>query len=136
MKCPKEIRACPHNWTNCELCANLKACNDGTYTPELEPTESDLDIVIKAAEISERVIQAEVVESVIRIRGTWSERFSQMTENERWAEYRKHKPPDLLAKEPYKCMSGPTAPGGGSSGKIKKSKKGNKPTVYVWGENT
>lgn len=127
-KCPTDIRPCPSGWTGCDLCANYNLCLSDMYVPE--PT-TDVAVLVKAAEVCEQVVQAEVVESVAKCRGTWAARFNSMTETERWADYRKHHVTDLMYKEPVKCMSGPTEPGG-STMKCKKSTKGNKPTVYVW----
>ena len=39
--------------------------------------------------------------------------------------------PSLLSGE-VMPLDGPVSPGGGSKSKCSKSKKGNKPTVYVW----
>jgi len=133
MKCPKEIRQCPHGWVDCSYCANKQRCDDGTYEPEPEPIETDLDVVIRAAEVSERVVQAEVMESVEKIRGTWAERFNVMSEDERWQEHGRYQVPNINSKEPYKAMQGAIVPGGGGKIKTKKDTKGHKPTVYVWG---
>ncbi|HZK84866.1 MAG TPA: hypothetical protein VFC58_09350 [Desulfosporosinus sp.] len=128
MKCPKEIRVCPNGWIDCHLCKYDVLCKAGLYEPDI----SDLGIVVLAAKIAEEVVQAEAVESAYRIKGTWAEHFSKMDEDERWADYRKYHVADLAYKEPVKCMSGPTTPGG-SSMKVKKNNKGNIPTVYIWG---
>ena len=133
MKCPKDLRQCPHSWTDCSLCAHKPQCDNGTYVPEPEKIETDIEVVIKAAEVSEKVVNDGVRESVEKIRGTWSERFSQMTEDERWTEHGRYQVPNIHAKEPYKAMSGPTEPGG-STMKCKKETKGTKPTIYKWGE--
>lgn len=111
---------CPHNWNNCELCINLEKCKAGMYEPETESpdTESDLDIVIKAAEISECVVHTEAVKSVENIRGELLQSDANF-----WEWWGKSSPPDLHAKEPYKCMSGPTAPGGGGNCKVPKKPK-------------
>jgi len=134
MECPSGIRVCPNGWTDCNLCAHNEACKNGTYTAELEDheLETDLGIVIEDIELP---MPAEVVESDASTRGTWASRFNAMTEAERWEDIRKYHPPNLLHKEPVKCMAGAIVPGGGGTVKVKKSKKGNKPTVYVWGEN-
>jgi len=130
MNCPKELRQCPNGWTDCSFCANKQRCDDGTYEPEPEPEieehelEVDLGIVI---EVVEEIRQESV-------RCTWAEKLSQMSEAERWAEYRRFRPPNLLIKEPLTCMGGPSAPGGGGKVKTKKDTKGHKPTAYKWGE--
>lgn len=124
MKCPNGIRQCPHNWTDCELCANYAACLAGTYEPESDHVETDLDVVIKAAEISEKVVNAEVRESVKKIRGTWQEEYMALEGNEAlryMARYRTDH--NLNYKEPYKCMAGPTAPGGGGKCRVPKKPK-------------
>ena len=135
MKCPSEIRVCPNGWSDCSLCAHNEACEDGTYTVELEDheLETDLGIVI---EDTVPIVQAvsEAVESDASIRGTWASRFNAMTEAERWADIRKYHPPNLLHKEEVKCMMGAISPGGGGSNGVKKEKKGTKPTIYKWGE--
>jgi len=129
MKLPED-RICPNHWPNCEECKYDRSCKPGHYH-----IETDLEVVIRAAEVSEKVVNVEVVESVEKCRGTWFDGFSKMSREERWKDYRKYHVADLVSKDPVKCMSGPTAPGGGGAMKVKKSKKGNKPTVYVWGEN-
>jgi len=128
MNCPKGIRQCPHNWTDCNLCAHLEACKAGIYKPE---PETDIGVVVKAAEIVEEIVHTEVVQSVASIRGTWAERFKAMTEDEKWADMRKYHPPSLHDKQPIP-LDGPSAPGGGSKSKAKKSKKGNKVYTDVW----
>lgn len=117
-KCPMEIRECPHGWDNCNLCANFNLCINDMYKPEEETP--DIDVVIKAAETSEKVMNAEVKESVDKIRGTWAEKFESMSEDERWADYYKYHQPNLLVKEPITCMNGPTEPGGGGKCKVPK----------------
>jgi len=117
MKCPSEIRVCPNGWTDCSLCAHLKACEAGTYTAELESPELETDLGIIITEVTEPVVQAEVVESDASIRGTWASRLNAMTEAERWAEYRKYHPPSLHDKEAIP-LDGPSAPGGGGHCKV------------------
>lgn len=121
MKRPNELRLCPNGWTDCELCAFVERCKAGMFDVEPPNTESDLDIVIKAAEIAEKVVQAEAVESAEKIKGTWFEKYSHMTEDERWAEHRRYHAPSLHDKEVI-TLGGPSKPGGGS-----KSKKHKKP---------
>lgn len=117
MKCPNEIRACPHSWSNCELCANLKACEAGTYTAELEDHELETDLGIAIEEVLP-VVQAvpEVVESVAKIRGTWAEQFLKMSPNDRMKEFMRYHPPSLHHKEPIP-LDGGSSPGGGSKSK-------------------
>lgn len=127
MNCPKEIRKCPHNWSDCSMCAHERMCIAGLYKPEV----SDIEVVIEAAEICEKVVQDEVVEAIEKIRGTWAEKFNAMSEDERWADYFKHHPPSLHDKTPIP-LDGPSSPGGGSKSNAKKSKKGNKVFTNIW----
>jgi len=103
MKYPNDLRQCPHGWTGCKICYNLDKC------------KSDLDVVLKAAEISTHVVNAEVAESAAKIKGTWSDEFSRMSERERWAEYAKY--PRLNFNEKPVLPAGPSSPGGGSKSK-------------------
>ena len=128
MKLPED-RVCPNGWI-CEDCNYERSCRPSHYH-----IETDLEVVIRAAEISERAVNTEVVESVEKCRGTWYDKFSKMTEEERWSEYRLHHIGDLQFKEPVKAMSGPTSPGGGKVGKIKKSNKGTKIVMEPWTSN-
>jgi len=130
MKCPKELRQCPHNWTDCNLCANLKACEDGTYVPETELEESELTVDLSMPIVTEPPVQDVLLRQ--NVRGTWAEQYDNMTEAERWVDYYKYHPPNLLIKEPITCLSGPTEPGGGNKNKSKKSKTGNKVYTDVW----
>ena len=128
MKCPKGLRQCPNGWNDCELCARQRACIAGMYEPE----EDNIEIVIKAAEISEKVVDAEVKESIHKVRGTWAEGFLKMSPEERMNEFYSFNTQGLNHKEPN--PAGPSEPGGGSSMKYKKSNKGTKKTQYKWGE--
>ena len=128
MKCPAEIRVCPNGWEDCSLCRYEKLCGAGLYKPDI----SDLDIVVLAAKIAEEVVTKGAIESAHKIRGTWMQELDQLPEGGIWEWMARYKRPNLHAVEPYKAMSGPTAPGG-SSMKCKKSTKGTIPTVYVWG---
>ena len=127
MKCPDEIRVCPHQWIECEFCANLKLCIMGFYLPE---PESDLDVVIKAAKIAEQVVDAGVRESVEKIRGTWMEEFNNLQEGEIWEWMARYRTPHINYKETLN--GGASEPGGGSKSKVKKSKTGNKVFTDVW----
>ena len=117
MKCPEGIRQCPHNWTDCDLCANMEKCKSGMYKPEEEAPESDIEVVVKAATISEKVRDSEVQKNADSIRGTWMEKFDQMTEEERLAEFMRYRPPSLHEKEAIP-LDGPSRPGGGSHCKV------------------
>jgi len=116
MKCLNELRECPHGWTDCSLCANLTLCQSGTYIPE-EPEPMP---AIEPDELEENELADDLGIVIPSERGTWVERLSQMTEDERWKEYYKYHPEDLRIKEPITCMSGPTAPGGGSKSRAPK----------------
>lgn len=123
-----EERICPNNWQNCEDCMKLRDCRAGLYHGEPEA-------IIEIAATVEKQMDKEVVATVENIkRGTWAKRFAEMSEEERWQDMRKYPIPNLHTVEPYKAMAGAIVPGGGGSNRVKKSKKGNKPTVYVWGE--
>lgn len=119
MKCPNNIRECPNGWTDCELCANLQACNEGTYIPEPKPelTEPELatDLGLDIQESVEKIQDARTSE-----RGTWSEKFAKMTPDERLAEIYRYHPPSLHDKDPIP-LDGPSAPGGGSKSKRHKN---------------
>lgn len=115
MKCPNETRQCPHNWTDCELCANLKACESGTYKPEseLEENELSIDLGIPIAEVPPVTPPLRSTE-----RGTWFDQFSRMSPNDRWADIQKYPRPNFQAVEPYKAMAGAFVPGGGGKCKV------------------
>jgi len=123
MNCPKEIRQCPHGWTDCSFCANVKACDDGTYTPEPEPShEEDIDVVIKAAEIAVKVVNAEVIKSAESIRGvSWFDGYSKLSYDDRMKEVGKYPTPDLhTVTDPYKAEPGAFCPGGGGKCRVPK----------------
>lgn len=127
MNCPKKIRQCPEGWTDCHLCSNKALCDTNSYVPE---QKTDIEVVIEAAKISETVINAEVKKNVESIRGTWMEKFDQMSEEERMEEFMRYHLPDLHSKEPVPAGNG--LPGGGSKSKVKKSRTGNKVYIDVW----
>ena len=129
MKCPKELRQCPNGWNDCECCAHQRACIAGMYEPD---NENDLEVVIKAAEISQKVIDAGAKESIHKVRGTWAEGFLKMSEKERWEDLRKYHIPSLMDK--VVLPAGEGSPGGGSSNGKKSTNKGTKKTQYKWGE--
>ena len=129
MNCPARIRQCPHGWNDCSLCANFKACESGTYIPEPEPTPNPNPEPI--LELEENELATDIGIVIPRERETWAERFASMTEDERWAEMYKYHPPSLHDKTPIP-LDGPSAPGGGSKSKVKKSKTGNKVYTDVW----
>ena len=74
---------------------------------------------------------AEARESAEKIKSTWQEEFLRQPSDQIWAWMARYKRQgDINYKEPLKA--GPSEPGGGSKSNVKKSKKGNKPTIYVW----
>ena len=121
-----EERVCPNGWKHCEMCSHERKCIAGLYHGEIET-------IVLAAEIAEAVVSKAAIESAMKIKGTWFEGFNRMCEEERWRDYRKYHVGDLMYKEPYKAMAGAIVPGGGSKSNVKKSNKGCKPTVYIWG---
>ena len=123
---------CPHDWNNCSECANVELCRAGLYKPD----PSDHDILMKAAKMAEKVVTKDAIESAHKIRGTWMEELNRVTgTDEFWTWFTKYRIPDLHYKEPLP-LDGPSAPGGGGTVRVKKSKKGTIPTVYVWGEDS
>ena len=118
---------CPEGWSNCEECANEGTCRTGRYK-----TETDLDVVIRAAAVSEKVIDTEVKESIHKVRETWAEGFLKMSEPERWEDLRKYHIPSLMDK--VVLPAGEGSPGGGSSNGKKSTNKGTKKTQYKWEE--
>lgn len=115
---------CPNGWTECELCKyyRLKQC-------EYDFAEEKVDL---------KEIAAEVEKSVARDARESGEKLIKKRELEEgsleW--FYSMKPPDNNVLEPINAMSGAIVLGGGSKSGGKKSKKGNKPTVYVWGQTT
>jgi len=124
MKLPED-RICPNGWESCGECKYENSCRPNHYH-----FETYTEFVIKAAEIAEASVNAEVKAA---IRETWGQKFDRMTEDERWADYRKYHVTDLTYKEPITCMGGPIQHGGGSSNNVKKENKGTQPTIYKWG---
>ena len=112
MKCPQEIRLCPNGWEDCSLCRYDVLCKAGLYEPDI----SDLGIVVLAAKIAKEVVTASAIESAHKIKGTWFQEFSQMSEEERWAEYFKYPTPHFNEKPVL--PAGPSEPGGGSKSKV------------------
>ena len=120
---------CENGWTDCQDCLNVGLCIDGLYIPIEDNT------IIKAAEIAEKVVTKDAIESAEEIkRGTWMEELDQATgTDEFWTWFAKYRRPcNINYKEPLKA--GPSKPGGGSRNKAKKSKTGNKVYTNVWSE--
>jgi len=121
----KEIeRECPNGWI-CEDCQHESVCAIGQYY--VEPT-----IIEIAEKIDKEVTQEASKDARAIMRGTWFDNYNRMDEQERWAEYAKWPTPHLHFK-PALPLDGPSSPGGSKS-KCSKSKKGNKPTQYLWNE--
>jgi len=110
MKLPED-RLCPNKWINCEDCKYVREC-----TPRNYHIETDLEVVIKAAEAAERSVNAEVKKVV---RETWAQKYDRMTEDERWQDYYRYHVPDLMSREPLP-LDGPSAPGGGGKCRVPK----------------
>lgn len=111
-KNPNEMqdRECPNNWTECAVCKHEGDCRAGLY-------HGEEDILIKAAEIAERVVIAEAIESAEKIKGTWQEDFLQQPSEDIWAWMGKwNRASNLHHKEPIP-LDGPSSPGGGSKSK-------------------
>ena len=105
---------CPHGWNNCQECANEETCRAGRY----EPKQTDLEVVIKASEISQKVVDIEVKESIHKFRGTWAEEFLKMSPEERMNEFYSFSTQGLNYKEPN--PAGPSSPGGGGKCRVPK----------------
>ena len=130
MKHTNELRECPHNWTECNLCKNLQACQAGTYTPEPEPEPTPEPELTPSVE--ELTTDLGIV--IPRERGTWFEEFSKLSHNDRLKEIARYPIPNLHSvADPYKAEHGAIVPGGGGKIKTKKDTKGHKPTIYEWG---
>lgn len=84
--------------------------------------EAGLDM--GAAEHSDKVMQRDARSA--------AEKLMQKEGDDFWAEFGSYRASDL--REKPVLHGGAIVLGGGGSVKRKKSKKGNKPTVYVWGE--
>lgn len=112
-----EDRICPNNWSDCLHCARERECSAGLYHGET---------IIEIAATVEKQINKEAAKSANVIKGLQSE-------SDFWGWWGRSSTPNLHAKEPYKCMSGPTSPGGSGVKNCKKEKKGTKPTIYKWG---
>jgi len=115
---------CPHDWNNCSECANVELCIAGLY----KPNPNDHDVLMKAAKIAEEVVTKDAIESAEKIKGL-------QADTDFWTWWGRTSPPNINSKIPLP-LDGPSAPGGGSKIRVKKSKTGNKPTVYVWGDNS
>lgn len=110
---------CQEGW-ECEDCAY----NKGRCTYEEEYREVNIQEI---ADQIEQQVSAGAKKDAEAIKSREPEDF--------WQWWGRTSPPDSLKqREPINAMSGAINFGGGNSSRVKKSKKGNKPTVYVWGE--
>lgn len=120
-----EKRECPNGWL-CEDCQHEQQCAIGQYY--IEP----ITIIEIAEKIEKEVVKEAVRDARAIMRGTWFDNYNRMNADERWNEYGKWPTPHLHYKQPIP-LDGPSSPGGGSKSKAK-SKKGCKPTQYLWNE--
>ncbi|HUX80400.1 MAG TPA: hypothetical protein VMW10_11770 [Alphaproteobacteria bacterium] len=108
----KETRVCPNFWENCEDCKHDFECGAGLY-------HGEENILIKAAEIAERVVIKEAIESANIIKGTWQEKFLQQPSEDIWVWMGKWRTPNLHSVETLP-LDGPPKPGGGSKSRSHK----------------
>ena len=113
MDCPNGIRECPNGWTDCNLCAYFEMCKAGLYYGE--PEETDSELLEQAAEVSERVMQAEAMESAQFIKKGTASTYSGLKR------FYSLKTPDLHHKDPLPLD------GGSLHGRGSKSKNHKKP---------
>ena len=109
---------CPNNWSDCTMCKHERECKAGLYHGET---------IVEVAKIVEKQMIREAIKSAVIIKGLQSD-------TDFWGWWSRSSPPNLHYKEVLP-LDGPSSPGGGSKSNVKKSKKGNKPTQYVWGDN-
>jgi len=132
MKYPNELRECPHGWTDCSLCANLIACQSGEYVPDPEPVEPVPDPIPELTPGPEE-LTTDLGIVIQREGGTWFEKFNKLSPNDRIKEIMRYPIPNLHSvADPYKAEQGAIVPGGGKSGRIKKSNKGTKIPLEPW----
>ena len=117
---------CPNGWGDCGICKNYEKCKAGMFEPEEETST-----IKEAVKIAEKVIQHEAVESVARIKGNMAQEFIELSSDERMDRFYSRKVQGLHHKDVIP-LDGPSAPGGGSKSKVKKSKTGNKVYTDVW----
>lgn len=108
----KLVMICPNGWKNCHDCQYISPTNTCLLP------KSDIEVVIQAAKIAEKVVTKDAIESAEKIRGTWMEELDQVTGTEEfWAWFNKDKRPcNINYKEPLN--GGPSEPGGGSKSKV------------------
>jgi hypothetical protein len=109
---------CPQGWLCNEDCAyylGIERCDYVEEVVNLKEIAATIEVrhIEKAKEDAEKIIRKNELGSLEWFYST--------------------KPPDNSVLEPINAMSGSISFGGGGI-KRKKSKKGNKPTTYVWGE--
>lgn len=118
---------CPNGWICSEDCAHYLGIDQCDYVEEEVSIQEIADKIEKQVSVEAKK-DAEVIKS----------KHEELDEHEKfWRDWARTSPPDSLKqREPINAMSGSINFGGGGSVKRKKSKKGNKPTVYVWGETS
>jgi hypothetical protein len=116
-KNPNEMqdRDCPNGWSECGVCLHERDCRAGLY-------HGEENILIKAAEIAERVTHTEAVESVRSIKRDMHSEFMAMTTDECMTWFYGYRVQGLHYKEPIP-QDGPSSPGGGKRKNAKKPKK-------------
>lgn len=127
-------RECPNGWECSDECSYWdKYIQDCTYhaheRTELKKIADETEAkVLKKAHEDAEVIKTKQCSDPLTIIGGSSETF--------WAWWGKSSPldPQNITREPINAMSGAIEFSGGGNVRVKKSRKGNKPTVYVWGE--
>lgn len=95
-----EDMPCPHGWKKCFDCMNERLCRAGLYHP-------DKTIIEIAAEISEKVMHKEVVESIREIKKRNA--VAAYTDLDRFYSFRVQG----LHHTEVNPLDGPSAPGGG-----------------------
>lgn len=130
MKHPQEMedRPCKNGWKECAVCKHEIDCSAGLY-------QGEEDLLTIAAEICEKSVMAKAKESAEKIKGwrggSWHEWYMKLSHEERMDWFYSNKVQGLHHKEPIP-QDGPSSPGSSKSGKIKKSKRGNKVSIEPW----
>lgn len=110
---------CPNGWECNEDCRYLLT-KERTWEEEEE-------------KVNLQEIAIEVEKDVAQKARSAAEKLMEKTGDEFWQEFYGYRASNLHEK-PVNPLDGQIVLGGGSKSGKKKSKKGNKPTVYVWGE--
>lgn len=121
---------CPNGWPSCEDCQYYQQSLFGPC-----PIEPDIQ---EAAATAEKTVDQEAAKSVKEIKKQNSSDPSRLIRSNSanfWRWWAGSSPPDaFVQRDPINALAGAIVLGGGSKNMRKKSKKGNKPTQYVWGE--